>query len=176
MLDFKTMADWVHVDEPIHDFPGFPLVHRRVGPAERVQSPEVKAVQEIYQSLISTELDPAYFSQYQTVVRNYLNSIKDSHDWVLDLKSLDKPRNRQDTANLIESLLDLTFYHDTRLVRRAFGIIHRLCNGTSDLLTAATKADILVADSSKEFLADLDRQMPVVRRIGLGMVDDDEKK
>ena len=169
-MDFKTAKDWVQVDGPANDFLGFQLVPRRVGPAEVLPRLDMDALH----AMCGTT-DSANLAQYQDVIRSYLHSLNIRLNWVLGIESLDKPRNRRDESSLIESLLDLTFYHNTRLVRRAFGMIDRLCNGSSDLLDSALKAEILDSTSSADFLTGLDGQMTIIRRIGIGMIDDGEQ-
>ena len=95
-------------------------------------------------------------------------------DWILGGEVLDKKRDRGSEGSLVESILDLTFYDDNKLLTQAFYMIHRLFSATSSLCEYAKQAQLLVVPSSVQLVEKLDADLPIIRRLAGGTIEPSE--
>ena len=100
-----------------------------------------------------------------------------SGSWVVGKEKIDCMQNSGGHPGvLVSSLLDLTSYGYENLVVKAFEILYRLFNSTHTLLNEAKRAQLIVTDASREFSQELDTNLPVLRRLATGRIEEADSR
>ena len=120
--------------------------------------------------------DKTAIMHHRTEVIRYLDEVIGECDWVvgkhehLDFLS----KGDDEPGNFIASLLDLTNYDHEKLVIKAFEILYRLFNATHTLFAESQRVQLIKCEESRTFSHYLDEHLPIIRRLGGGMVEKGE--
>ena len=114
---------------------------------------------------------------YRSDIIQYLDEIIGECDWVLGSEHLDTlTHNSGKPGSFIAALLDLTNYEHEAIVVKSFEIIYRFFNATHTLFSEALRVQLLMNDESRKFAHYLDEHLPVLRRLGAGMVEESDQR
>ena len=124
--------------------------------------------------LTSSEKDAIL--KYRPDVIKYLEDVIGECDWVVGKdEHLDYLSNRKtEPGPFVKALLDLTNYDYEKLVITAFEIIYRIFNATRTLFTESQRLQLIICKNSREFSHYLDENLPILRRLGGGLVEKGE--
>ena len=72
-------------------------------------------------------------------IMKFLEELINRSNWVLAAEDLNKLHDSQAKRVLVPALLDMTSYHNSHLLVKAFEVIHRLFNSDSSLFSEASR-------------------------------------
>lgn len=110
------------------------------------------------------------------VIQEYVHELLSRSDWILDGEQLDKERDNRDSESFLETLMDLTYYEDNNILRQSFFLMDRIFNQSTEVFELATKAQILTVPSSIQLNQKLQAELPEIRRLAGGIIEEKEMK
>eukprot|EP00055_Hartaetosiga_balthica_P014270 m.77659 g.77659 ORF g.77659 m.77659 type:complete len:2539 (+) comp8548_c0_seq6:41-7657(+) len=79
-----------------------------------------------------------------------------------------------DECQLVSSLLDVMQYKYSNLLGTSMFLLHRIYSARNDLLSFGVQTQVIVSEESKRIQSQLNEIVPLLRRLGLGYIEEDE--
>jgi hypothetical protein len=104
-------------------------------------------------------------------VMSYIKDMVLETSVIITEHDLDFMRNPEDHNSIVESLLDLTYYDDDKLLAKSFNMLHRIINTNSEIFRLAEKAKMLIEPTSLELVHYLEQVLSKFRERGAGIIE-----
>jgi hypothetical protein len=170
LSDFKQAMDPRAVQKVSSSALGRSIRRRSHHSSIGLSHPQLQAFQAILQENVS---DERLFT-HQEVIVEYLKQIIQESDWLLGDASIYDARDSTNESSIIETLLDLSNYKDDKLLTLSFVALNRIFTSTEELLTIASQSQIHIVPSSISLTQDLYKQLPKLRRLAGGKIEQSE--
>ena len=125
---------------------------------------------ELFEAMMAAKNDQELFA-LRPHVMEYIHDIVLKSSVIITEHDLDIMRDREDHNSLVESLFDLTNYDDTKLLGKAFEMLHRIINTNSEIFRLAEESRLLIEPTSLALVDYMDRHMSDFRDLGAGIVE-----
>eukprot|EP00045_Choanoeca_perplexa_P018056 m.276491 g.276491 ORF g.276491 m.276491 type:complete len:2614 (+) comp17698_c0_seq3:125-7966(+) len=135
---------------------------------------QMRALQSIldYREDKDVDMEDA-LAPHASVVRHYIDEVIDRSNYILPEWRPSMARYRTQTeGDFAEIMLDLAQYDYAGLACKALQLLNRVFSASDDLFNNIVKAQVLLMPESIDLKKTLEDEMPVIRRLGAGQIEE----